>query len=110
MHARGRIVELALFTLNKKTVIKQSSQNQKDMLYMFLVCLRKDKNIIKINKEEIVQYISKDIIDQCLEHGGSIRKSKRHCSILEVSKLGRYPCLLERGKSRSGVVISFSQW
>lgn len=34
-------MELALFSLNEKTVLKQLFENQMDTLHMFFLCLRK---------------------------------------------------------------------
>lgn len=46
--------------------LKQASQNQANMLYMFLPRLRENQNIIQIDKEERV---AEGINDKCLEHG-----------------------------------------
>lgn len=51
-------MELALFRLDKQTVFKQTSPNQTNVLYMFLLCLRENQNIIQIYKKEIVQHVA----------------------------------------------------
>lgn len=40
----------ALFDLNEKAVLKQPSQNQLDMLYVFLPCLTEDSNVIQVDE------------------------------------------------------------
>lgn len=71
-------MELAYFSYNGEPVLEQTSQNQADIVYMFLLCLEKDQIIINRNKEEFDQHDAEDIIYQCLAHDRCISESGRH--------------------------------
>lgn len=45
-----------------------------------------DYDIIQINKDKSVYEVLKDVIDQSLEHHGSIGQAKRHDQIFKMTK------------------------
>lgn len=55
------------------------------MLYVLLLCIRKNENVIIVNKQELVQQDVEHIIDKCLEHCRGVGQAKRHDKVLEMS-------------------------
>jgi hypothetical protein len=55
--------------------------------------LRKDKDVIKIDKHKPVQHVTEHIIDQNLEHCGSVGQTKQYNQVLVVSTSRVEGCL-----------------
>ena len=55
---------------------------------MFFLGLGEDQYVIQVNKHKLADQVPKDIVNQALEDGQSVRESKRHEKIFPVSRWG----------------------
>jgi hypothetical protein len=85
-----RNVKLTLFGLHEQVMSEESLKDLADMLDMFN---HEDEDVIQVHKHEQVKEDEQHIIDQDLENGWSISKSKRHDPILIISIRSVERCL-----------------
>lgn len=51
---------------------------------MFLHGVRIDQDIVDIDNHESVEHISEDVVDECLEDGGTVDEPERHNKVFVV--------------------------
>lgn len=83
------LIEMTLFQIGKESVFSELIKYLVYSLYIGLVKVFSiDQDIFHINDDKNVKLFSKDFIYIILEASQSIRESKRHDLILEVTILG----------------------
>lgn len=61
-------VKLALLCFHKQMILQQAMKHDMDMYLMFLRRAGKDENVIKVNKDILIQHLQQHIIDECLAY------------------------------------------
>ena len=77
------LIEGTLLSLDPEVVGVKSIQYQFDMLSMLFFSVRKDKNVININYNKLIQKLMKNSIHQALKSGRGIGETKGHDQILK---------------------------
>lgn len=57
-----------------------------DVVLMFLVVFRIDKNIVEIDEDKSFKEVLKDVINEFLKYCGSVSKTERHNKELKVTQ------------------------
>jgi signal transduction histidine kinase len=78
-------MKCALLCFYKKLDLQEALENLPDVDHMFLGGAGEDKDVIKVDKDELVQHVMENIINQSLEHSRGVGKVKWHDQILIVS-------------------------
>ncbi len=55
---------------------------------MFLIGLGVNQNVVDVDDYPLVQHISEDIVNKCLEHGRTVGEPERHNEIFIVPRSG----------------------
>lgn len=55
---------------------------------VFLQRVGVDEDVIKVNKDKVVEHVTEDVINQVLQYSRGVGKAERHDKILEVSQRG----------------------
>ena len=78
VHQEGypRNVKCTLFSLHEEVMREESLKDLANMLDVFNHGPREDEDVIQVHKHELVKEVAQHIINQGLENGGSISKSK----------------------------------
>ena len=78
-------MELALLCFYKHLVLQEALENLSDVEHMFLGGAGEDEDVIEVDKDEPVQHVAENIIDQSLEHSRGVGNAKWHDQILVVT-------------------------
>ena len=71
-------MEFTLLHLHKELIVEETLKNMANMLDVRLHVRREDEDIVQVDKDEHVEHLMKDVINQDLKHSWSISESKRH--------------------------------
>jgi hypothetical protein len=80
--------ELALAELRIKLMITQSLKHNVEMLFMHILTLRKDQDVISEDYDKLVQLFHENQVHQVHEVSGGIGQTKGHHEILIETLLG----------------------
>ena len=76
------------------------------MLYMFLIGVQIDDDVIQVNNNELTDKVSERIVHDTLERRRSIRKSEGHPNELVLSRLSIKGRLFDGVRSHTYLVVS----
>lgn len=62
-------MKLTFLCFDIKLILQEALEDLTYMTGMVRQGMRKNQNVIKVDKNKLVYHVSQDIIDQCLENG-----------------------------------------
>jgi hypothetical protein len=94
--SRNNILEEFHFSLMEFTFIQLSIesnffelvQNKSNMLFMFLLVLGKNEDVVNVTNHKVIQVFTKNIIHQMLKDNMGIGEAKRHHHIFKMAIMG----------------------
>ena len=73
-------------------MVSKDSENYLDMFPMELNGSWKNKNIVQIDHQKVVQVFPKNVVDKVLESSWGVAEAERHNKVLIVAKSGPKGC------------------
>ena len=109
MEASSVWPEFTLGEFSIETMFTEFQENETKMLFMFLIGLRVDKDIIEIYHHKLVYILHENVVHETRESGGSICETKGHHSVLIESIASFESCFWNILLADFDLVVAASQ-
>lgn len=86
-------MKLTLLSLDENFILQKSLKDQKDVLGVFLNVAGENQDVIQVNKNELIEHVSENIIYEGLEYCRGVGESKGHNQIFRMAEGGIEGCL-----------------
>ena len=104
-----RAEELTLLSLNLQTMLLQFSEHHLKALQVSADVLAKDNDVIKVDNQDLQQFIPENGLHNPLERRRGSSQSEWHPVVFEQSKRGGESCLVSVSRGNFYLVVSRGQ-